>query len=226
MHLSWKPKLNRKPRFFLRNLPKPTDRKHLETVTMTGTERSSVLGGRWEESFLIHWWYRRKHLNKCKHHQSHTQFSQPLSLCSCNPVSAMLLTCCHPCSTTNIYLITNCRSLLLMCITLSLISISWFILSTLSHHRLSASDLLHLARHVISYCGLTISPFVTDLLFFASVLKPTHFTNPSYLLPSRLPSQTWTSFFVILCYGSMLAGLLWGEDTRVFTGVTYTICTV
>jgi len=32
-HLSWKPKLNRKPRFFLQNLPKPTDRKHFETVT-------------------------------------------------------------------------------------------------------------------------------------------------------------------------------------------------
>jgi len=28
-----KPKLNRKPRFFLQNLPKPTDRKHFETVT-------------------------------------------------------------------------------------------------------------------------------------------------------------------------------------------------
>ena len=32
-HLSWKPKPNRKPRFFLQNLPKPTDRKHFETVT-------------------------------------------------------------------------------------------------------------------------------------------------------------------------------------------------
>ena len=31
--LSWKPKPNRKPRFFLQNLPKPTDRKHFETVT-------------------------------------------------------------------------------------------------------------------------------------------------------------------------------------------------
>ena len=30
-HLSWTP--NRKPRFFLQNLPKPTDRKHFETVT-------------------------------------------------------------------------------------------------------------------------------------------------------------------------------------------------
>ena len=28
-----KPKPNRKPRFFLQNLPKPTDRKHFETVT-------------------------------------------------------------------------------------------------------------------------------------------------------------------------------------------------
>jgi len=33
MHLSWKPKSSRKPRFFLQNLPKPTDRKHFETVT-------------------------------------------------------------------------------------------------------------------------------------------------------------------------------------------------
>jgi len=31
--LSWKPKPNRKPRFFLQNLPKPTDRKYFETVT-------------------------------------------------------------------------------------------------------------------------------------------------------------------------------------------------
>jgi len=31
--LSWKPKPNRKPRFFLKNLPKPTDRKHFEIVT-------------------------------------------------------------------------------------------------------------------------------------------------------------------------------------------------
>ena len=31
--LSWKPKPNRKPRFFLENLPKPTERKHFETVT-------------------------------------------------------------------------------------------------------------------------------------------------------------------------------------------------
>jgi len=31
--LSRKPKPNRKPRFFLQNLPKPTDRKHFETVT-------------------------------------------------------------------------------------------------------------------------------------------------------------------------------------------------
>jgi len=31
--LSWKPKPNRKPRFFLQNLPKPTDGKHFETVT-------------------------------------------------------------------------------------------------------------------------------------------------------------------------------------------------
>jgi len=31
--LSWKPKPNRKPRFFLQNLPKPTDQKHFETVT-------------------------------------------------------------------------------------------------------------------------------------------------------------------------------------------------
>ena len=31
--LSWKPKPNRKPRFFLQNLPKPTDRKRFETVT-------------------------------------------------------------------------------------------------------------------------------------------------------------------------------------------------
>jgi len=28
-----KPKPNRKPRFFLQNLRKPTDRKHFETVT-------------------------------------------------------------------------------------------------------------------------------------------------------------------------------------------------
>jgi len=33
MRLSWKPKPNRKPRFFLQNLPKPTDGKHFETVT-------------------------------------------------------------------------------------------------------------------------------------------------------------------------------------------------
>jgi len=33
MRLSRKPKSNRKPRFFLQNLPKPTDRKHFETVT-------------------------------------------------------------------------------------------------------------------------------------------------------------------------------------------------
>jgi len=33
MRLSWKPKPNRKRRFFLQNLPKPTDRKHFETVT-------------------------------------------------------------------------------------------------------------------------------------------------------------------------------------------------
>jgi len=33
MHLSRKPKPNRKPRFFLQNLPQPTDRKHFETVT-------------------------------------------------------------------------------------------------------------------------------------------------------------------------------------------------
>ena len=33
MCLSRKPKPNRKPRFFLQNLPKPTDRKHFETVT-------------------------------------------------------------------------------------------------------------------------------------------------------------------------------------------------
>jgi len=32
-HLSRKPKPNRKPGFFLQNLPKPTDRKHFETVT-------------------------------------------------------------------------------------------------------------------------------------------------------------------------------------------------
>ena len=33
VRLSWKPKPNRKPRFFLQNLPKPTDRRHFETVT-------------------------------------------------------------------------------------------------------------------------------------------------------------------------------------------------
>jgi len=35
--LSWKPKPNWKPRFFLQNLPKPTDRKHFETVTTLHT---------------------------------------------------------------------------------------------------------------------------------------------------------------------------------------------
>ena len=35
--LSWKPKANRKPRFFLQNLPTPTDRKHFETVNNTRT---------------------------------------------------------------------------------------------------------------------------------------------------------------------------------------------
>ena len=33
LHLLWKPKPNRKPRFFLQNLPKPSDRKNFETVT-------------------------------------------------------------------------------------------------------------------------------------------------------------------------------------------------
>ena len=41
--LSWKPKPNRKPRFFLQNLPKPTDRKHFETIT---TLLSTRLGAR------------------------------------------------------------------------------------------------------------------------------------------------------------------------------------
>jgi len=33
VHLLWEPKPNRKPRFFLQNLPKPTDGKIFETVT-------------------------------------------------------------------------------------------------------------------------------------------------------------------------------------------------
>jgi len=37
--LSRKPKPNRKPRFFLQNLPKPTDRKHFETVTTLAKTR-------------------------------------------------------------------------------------------------------------------------------------------------------------------------------------------
>jgi len=43
--LSWKPKPNRKPRFFRQNLPKPTDRKHFETVTtlITTSSKSGVI---------------------------------------------------------------------------------------------------------------------------------------------------------------------------------------
>ena len=42
--LSWKPKPNRKPRFFLQNLPKPTDRKHFETVTTLDTTITEQFG--------------------------------------------------------------------------------------------------------------------------------------------------------------------------------------
>jgi len=41
MHLSRKPKPNQKPRFFLQNLPKPTDRKHFETVTTLMTRHGN-----------------------------------------------------------------------------------------------------------------------------------------------------------------------------------------
>jgi len=42
--LSWKPKRNRKPRFFLQNLPKPTDRKHFGTVTTLPDATNNDIG--------------------------------------------------------------------------------------------------------------------------------------------------------------------------------------
>jgi len=60
--VSWKPKPNQKPRFFLQNLPKPNDRKHFETVTTLKGSTGS----------LPRWWLQRT-INKypCCQHVEH-----------------------------------------------------------------------------------------------------------------------------------------------------------